>query len=64
MAAWNTRRYRLVQYRQIPMVGMVARIHKRMPVAGVWDYHQTVRVRVRRRLLRGSELHARQEVVA
>jgi len=64
MAAWNTRRYRLVQYRQIPMVGMVARIHKRMLMAHLRVHDKTVRVRVRRRLLRGSELHARQEVVA
>lgn len=64
MAARNTRRYRLIFDRPLPMVGLVARIHKRMPVAGDWDYHRTVRVRVRRPLLRGSELHTRQEVVA
>lgn len=64
MAARNTWRHRIILHRSLPVVGMVARLHKRMPMAGVWDYHETVRVRVRRRLLRGSELHTRQEVVA
>ena len=64
MAARNTWRHRIVLYRSLPVVGMVARLHKRMPMAGVWDYHETVRVRVRRHLLRGSELNIRQEVVA
>lgn len=64
MAARNTWRHRIVLHRSLPVVGMVARFYKRMPVAGVWDYHTPVRVRVRRRLLRGSELHTRQEVVA
>lgn len=64
MAARNTWRYRTVLHRKIPVVGMVARLHKRMPVAGVWDYHKPVRVRVRRDLLRSSEFHTWQEVVA
>lgn len=64
MAARNTWRHRIILHRSLPVVGMVARVRKRMPVAGVWDYHTPVRVRVRRRLLRGSELHTRQEVVA
>lgn len=64
MAARNTWRYRTVLHRTLPVVGMVARFHKRMPMAGVWDYHTPVRVRVCCRVLRRSELYARQEVVA
>lgn len=64
MAARNTWRYRTVLHRKIPVVGMVARIHERMPMAGVWDYHETIRVRVRLDLLRSSEFHTWQEVVA
>lgn len=64
MAARNTRRYRLILNRPLPLVGLVARIHQRMPMARIRVHHTTVRVRVRRTLLRGSELHTRQEVVA
>ena len=64
MAARNTRRYRLVLHRSIPVVGMVAGVHQRMLVGRVRDQHRTVRVFGGSDLLRGSELHARQEVVA
>jgi hypothetical protein len=64
MAAWNTRRYRLVQYRQIPVVGVVDRVHQRMFMACLRVHDRTVRVRVRCRLLRGSELYARKEMVS
>lgn len=64
MAARNARRYRFIFHRTIPMVGVVARFHERMLVVDLRFDHKPVRVRVRRYLLRGSELHARQEVVA
>lgn len=64
MAVRNTGRYRIVFHRTLPMVGMVASLYERMPVARLRDHHETVWVRVRRRVLRDSERHTRQEVVA
>lgn len=64
MAVRNTGRYRIVFHRTLPVVGMVARLYERMPVARLRDHYEAVWVRVRRRVLRDSELHARQEVVA